>query len=305
MSCSRFPQAEISNGIIKANIYLPDSKKGYYRGTRFDWSGNISSLEYNGHDYFGKWFTKYSPEIHDAIMGPVEEFTPLGYTEAKPGSSFVKIGVGTLTKTDEKQYEFFRLYPFVNMGEWKTNKFPDRIQFIHELDDKTYSYQYEKNIQLTEGKPEMVLTHTLRNRGTRTIETSVYDHNLFVIDNQRTGPDFEILFPFNIAGDSIALGNLAKINDNRIIFLKKLDSDESAFCENITGFDTTANDYMIKIKNNKTGAGVIITCDKPLQELAFWSCSTTLCPEPYINIKVDPGEEFSWKICYEFYTLAK
>src|SRR5450759_1808353 len=73
----KFPEAEINNGIIHAKLYLPDSRNGYYQGTRFDWSGNMPTLKYNGHEYFGQWFTKYSPEIHDAIMGPVEEFTPL------------------------------------------------------------------------------------------------------------------------------------------------------------------------------------------------------------------------------------
>ena len=35
-----FPQAEITNGQIKAKLYLPDTEKGYYRSTRFDWSGD-------------------------------------------------------------------------------------------------------------------------------------------------------------------------------------------------------------------------------------------------------------------------
>ena len=68
---SNTPQAEISNGIMKASLYLPDAKEGYYRGTRFDWSVVISSLEYKGHSYFGQWFVDYSPTKHDAIMGPV------------------------------------------------------------------------------------------------------------------------------------------------------------------------------------------------------------------------------------------
>jgi hypothetical protein len=42
-----------------------------------------------------------------------------------------------------------------------------------------------------------------------------------------------------------------------------------------------------------------------LLKLAFWACHTTLCPEPYIKIKVEPGKEFTWSIRYEFYTLTK
>ncbi len=44
-----FPEAQISNGQIRAKLYLPDARRGFYRSTRFDWSGVIASLEYNGH----------------------------------------------------------------------------------------------------------------------------------------------------------------------------------------------------------------------------------------------------------------
>src|SRR5689334_11954506 len=96
------PTADISNGEVRARLYLPDPDIGYYRATRFDWSGVIASLDYKGHSYFGQWFEKYDPKIHDAIMGPVEEFTSeqpgFGYNEAKAGGSFLRIGVGAVKK---------------------------------------------------------------------------------------------------------------------------------------------------------------------------------------------------------------
>ena len=55
------PQAHISNGQIKATLYLPDPERGFYRSTRFDWSGVIASLEYNGHQDHGPWFTGSDP----------------------------------------------------------------------------------------------------------------------------------------------------------------------------------------------------------------------------------------------------
>src|SRR5438309_5820121 len=55
------PEAEIDNGVLKVRFYLPDARKGFYRGTRFDWSGVIGSLEYKGHRYYGPWFTKTDP----------------------------------------------------------------------------------------------------------------------------------------------------------------------------------------------------------------------------------------------------
>lgn len=305
MPIMKFPQTEISNGIIRARIYLPDSRKGYYQGTRFDWSGNIPGLEYDGHEYFGQWFTKYSPEIHDAIMGPVEEFTSLDYMETNPGGSFMKIGVGVLSKPDDKPYTFSRLYPVLNRGKWKVKKQSDQVRFIHELKDKAYSYLYQKTVQLIKDKPRLVLTHILRNTGNRTIETSVYDHNFFVIDKQPIGPGFVVRLPFNITGERQGLGDLAEVKGKDIVFLRNLKNDETVYCGGLEGFGTSADDYDIRIENHTTGAGVRITCDRPILKLNFWACSTTLCPEPYIKIKVDPGQEFTWKISYEFYTLTK
>jgi hypothetical protein len=302
---AEFPQAEINNGVIHARLYLPDTQKGYYQGTRFDWSGNMPKLEYNGHEYFGQWFTKYSPEIHDAIMGPVEDFQPIDFTEAKPGENFLKIGVGVLSKPDDKPYAITTLYPFINHGKWTVNKQTDQVQFIHELKDKDYSYEYKKIVQLIKDKPEMVISHTLKNTGNHTIETTVYDHNFFVIDNQPVGPDLTIAFPFNITGEGQGIGELAKIDNNQIIFLRKVNNGENVYCGALQGFSASEKDYDIKIENHKTGAGVRITCDKPLFKLVFWSCSTTACPEPYIKIKVEPGKEFSWKINYQFYTKTK
>jgi len=57
-----YPQAEISNGLITAKMYLPDPVNGYYRSTRFDWSGAIYSLQYKGHEFYGPWVDRIDPK---------------------------------------------------------------------------------------------------------------------------------------------------------------------------------------------------------------------------------------------------
>ena len=64
---AQVPHAAIANARIRAALYLPDAQSGYYRGTRFDWSGVVASLEWKGHTYFGQWFARYDPKLHDAI----------------------------------------------------------------------------------------------------------------------------------------------------------------------------------------------------------------------------------------------
>src|SRR5260221_12500232 len=113
------PQADISNGIIHARLYLPDTAVGYYRATRFDWSGVMPVLEYKGHQFITQWFPKYAPTIHDAIMGPVESFGPIGWREAAIGGSFVQIGVGVLVRPDSGAYTPFKYYTIRDAGVWR------------------------------------------------------------------------------------------------------------------------------------------------------------------------------------------
>lgn len=299
----KIPQAQISNKLIKANLYLPDSQIGYYRATRFDWSGIIPSLEFKGHSYFGQWFPKYDPETHDAIMGPVEDFTPSGFDKAKAGDTFFKPGVGMLVKPDEKPYSSFKLYLIKNHGEWKIKKKADQVQFVHILNDIDYSYEYTKTVQLVKGKPELVLAHTLKNTGKSPIETDVYNHNFPMIDKGPSGPDITVTFAFNPGGTFRGPADIAYFQNQKLVLKRELKNGETIYCGGLTGFGDTSKDYDFKIENVKTGAGVRITSNQPLSKLVLWACPTTLCPEPYLHIKVDPGQEYSWKIFYEFYTF--
>lgn len=308
------PQVELTNGLIQTTLYLPDISAGYYQGTRFDWSGAFKNLDHKGHSYVEQWFETYNPKLHDAISGPVEEFTAVGYTDAKPGERFVKIGVGVLRKPDEKAYAFARYYDVVNPGKWtvKTHKerrsrstgaIPaDAVDFTHELTDPTgYGYVYHKTVKLTKGKPELVLEHSLKNTGQRPFETSVYNHNFFIIDKQPTGPTVNVQFPFAVKGEGKGFGSTIQTQGNRLIYSRELAKNEQVFSTGLQGFGPTATDYDIRIENQKTGAGVRITADQPLEKLVFWACSTTSCPEPYLRLRAAPGQTVNWTIRYEFY----
>src|SRR5579862_6061900 len=50
------PHLDISNGLITARIAPPDLARGFYRGTRFDQAGVITSLKLNGREFYGPWF---------------------------------------------------------------------------------------------------------------------------------------------------------------------------------------------------------------------------------------------------------
>lgn len=297
-----FPKVEISNGVISAGIYIPDKNAGYYRAMRFDWSGVIFKLTYREHEYFGQWFLRHDPQLHDAVLGPVEEFTEIGYDRAEPGEEFLKIGVGGLLKPKENQFRRFGLYEISDPGKWSIKTSRNKVDFMHEINDVgEYSYKYKKTITLIKDKPQLVIEHTLENTGVNKIETDVYNHNFFTIDSQPTGPDIVIRFPFEIIGKPQKSDSLAIVEGNDISYARMLNAGEHVFISNLQGYGNDVKDYDFRIENHKTRAGVRITADRPVSKMVFWASPATSCPEPYIDINIAPGERFTWKIVYDFY----
>jgi len=297
-----FPQATISNGLLTAKLYLPDAEKGYYRGSRFDWSGVMPELKYKGHDYFGQWFPIYDPTIHDAISGPVEEFMQIGYEEAPVGGEFLRIGIGGLLKPVEERFNRFGYYEFTNPGKWTVKKAKDNVVFIHELNNVAgYSYVYEKTVRFVKNKPEMIIEHSLKNTGNKAIQTSVYNHNFFTLDHQQTGPDITVKFTFPVSVTREHPDLI--VNGQQLGFARVLGPTEDINIGQLQGHNNSVADYDIRFEHAKTGAGVRVTCDRPLFRMVFWACDRAVSAEPFTELNIQPGETFTWNITYDFYTL--
>jgi hypothetical protein len=312
-----FPQATISNGEIQAQFYLPDAKDGYYLGTRFDWSAVVYSLRYRDHEYYGPWFQKMDPAVHDfiyegediiagrcsAISGPVEEFQPLWFDEAKPGETFLKIGVGVLRRPDTSAYDHYKTYEIVDPGKWSVRSGADWITFIQELSSaEGFSYLYTKTVRLVEGKPEMLIEHRLKNTGRRAIATSVYDHNFLVLDHRPPGTGLTVTLPFPIEGNKPLPEKLAAVRGNQVVYLKDLEGKDVVSTP-LQGFGADAKDYDIRLENTQAGAGMRIRANRPMTKMGLWSIRSVVAAEPYLGISVEPKNEFTWDFTYDFFTL--
>lgn len=295
-----FPSTTISNGSVTMELMLPNTVNGSYQGTRFDCSGIISSLTYEGHQYVGQWYPKHDPKIHDAITGPVEEFLSndagLGYADVKPGETFLRIGVGAVERPDEKAYRRFETYKIVDPGERTLKKGKNWIEFGHKVFAAGYGYDYHKTIRLE--KDGFTIEHTLKNTGKKPIDTLVYNHNFFVIDKEVVGPEMVIRFPWTPKPDK-PFANGGEIRGDEVRYTKELQPGETVAAD-LGGFG--AND--MRIENQKALAGVRITGDQPLTKLYFWSIRTVACPEPYVRIEVAPNGVKKWQIRYTFYKVV-
>jgi hypothetical protein len=314
------PEAILNNGQIKVRVYVPNAQTGFYRSTRFDWSGVVTNLEFQGHEFYTPWFTKRDPSVRDfiyrdgdivasdqsAMVGPGEEVrTALGYAEAKTGETFVKIGVGVLRKPDEPRYSGYTHYAIVDSGKWSAQTSPTSVDSAQEVNDPAsgYGYVYRKIVRLTPGKPEMAIEHTLRNIGRRPIQTLQYNHNFLVLDKAPTGPDFVIVLPFEIKTATPPNAQAAAaIEGSRIVYKRPLGSEES-FALSVQGFGTDPKDYDVRVESRRIGAGVRITSDRPAAAMSLWSIRSNISFEPDIAINVAPGASMSWTYTYTYYTV--
>jgi hypothetical protein len=304
------PHVSITNGLITARIAPPDADKGFYRGTRFDQAGVVTSLKLSGREFYGPWFERTAPEVLDyvyipegiaagpdsAISGPVEEFAPLGF-EPKPGL-FVKIGVGVLRQPDDKPYDHYRHYEIVDGGARSTKTTKDSVTFTQTLSGAGFGYIYEKTLRLVPGKAQMVIEHVLKNTGGIPIRTTVYDHNFLRLVPGNGG--ITVTVPFTLSAANPPPADLLRIAGNSVTYLRPM-ADKERFSFPLTGYGATADDYDIHITDTR-GAGVTIKGNAPLARLNLFSIDRVQAVEPYIAIDVAPGGEKLWTYTYTYRT---
>ena len=298
---AEYPKIKLDNGKIQVSIYLPDVNHGYYRGTRFDWSGIIDRIDYAGHHFYAPLYIEHDPLGHDHVSGPAEEFAmfnPMGFSEAKAGESFVKIGVGLLAKDTDSEYKFYSDYKIIRAGKWNIEHGSDWVSFEQDFHgDRGWAYRYQKTIRLLPGRPELVIEHRLENSGKKTIDISHYNHNFTLIDDVPYGPDYSIEFPFT-TDQPVPIQDLAWFRGNAIVVDKPL-QQESLQIQLFEGEDPGGYNAA-RVRNHKTGAAVEFAGDARITHMAFWAIDRAACPEPFIQLHLTPGKTKEWSSHYRF-----
>lgn len=298
---TRYPELMLENKEFKVNLYLPDAEQGYYRGSRFDWSGIIKQVKYAGHRFYGPLHETHDPYGHDFVSGPAEEFAmynPMGFSEAKAGESFVKIGVGLLRKGQSEEYLFHQTYELIRAGEWQIEHGASWVTFTQNfVGERGWAYRYVKSIKLVPGHAAFIIEHQLENTGEKTIDIDNYNHNFTIIDDVPYGVDYSVEFPF-ISETPKPINNLAWFRDNRIDVEQPL-LKKSLWIPVFQG-GASADYNAATIRNNKTGAAVKFKGDSPISHMIFWAVERAACPEPFISIKLASGQDKKWSSHYSF-----
>jgi hypothetical protein len=303
-----YPKTQISNSELEVDIYLPDAEKGYYRGTRFEWSGLVNEVRYKGHKFFGDWkpMLKHDPSNHDDVSGIASEFGmgmfgvagPWGYDDAKPGDSFLKIGIGLLKKATEEAYSPFTRYEIEKAFDWEISQGTDWIQFDQTIEPfQDWAYHYTKRIELMSGSPDMLVKHTIKNTGSKELSTTQYCHNFVKIDKEPVDENYEVRFLFPLEANR-EFGGYASVNQNRINIEKELGM--KALFSEIGGFRDLVKHNSFFVEHKKNKASIFMNSTVPPLIYNFYAAKYVVCPEPFVDIQLKPGESLEWTNQYTF-----
>ena len=307
------PVKTLSNRHITMTIALPDRERGFFRGTRFDQAGVVTSLKLGAREFYGPWFEQTAPEVLDytytadglvagpdsAASGPVEEFGQIGFEDVKTGGLFLKIGVGLLRKPDDKPYDKYRHYEIADWGQRSVRSTKDSVTLIQTITAGPQPYVYEKTLRLVKGKPQMVIDHVLRNTGAHAISTNVYDHNFLRLVPGNAG--IRVTFPFTVRAATPPAADLIRLDGRTMTYLRPM-ADKERVSFTLTGFGAAAADYDIDIADSATGAGVRMQGDRPITRINIFSIDRVQAVEPTIAIEVPPGAEMRWSYTYTYRT---
>ena len=259
---------------------------GYYEGTRFDKSGVFKSLVFKGTELCAPWFGQYSPTMHDAVLGPAEEFSLL-----QAGPYWLKPGVGLL-EPDPEPYDRFKLYNIIDPGRWEVEERESSHYFRHTLDGY---YTYTKKIR-TVSKSSFEISHALKVQ--IPWDGTVYNHNFFTMGKMETGHSRMIDFPFRPGGTWRAVYDSVAFTEGGIRFSRTLKEGESVYSGDIHEAGVAGMPYDITLREGPLS--VHIQGDVPVTHTVLWANHRIACVEPDNRLVAAPGETLRWTIRYRF-----
>ena len=165
-------------------------------------------------------------------------------------------------------------------------------------DPSGYGYSYTKTVRLTPGKAQLIIEDRLKNTGKKPIDTTVYNHHFMTLSPGEEAVQLEA--PFTLAHARPMPADVVKFDGARMTYLRGLTGEEQV-ASDLTGFTNAVGDNDFKVTNTKTGYGVRLRASMPVTRLLWWSVPSTMGIEPYMDVKLKPGEEKTWTHTLDYY----
>lgn len=257
-------------------------------GPRFDRTGAVTSLIFKGVEYL-------------ASIGLADEFGldgvgVLGFAEAGgEGGSFLKIGVGELSRYAENNYVFWVGYPVrtlfpVEVEEGAEGRSLTLTQKSPQLHG--YAYRYSKSYTLV-APATLVVSYRLENTGEETFTVSHYNHNWLRFDDAEPDADYRVQTAFPRLGELTA----GLVNTDEGLGLTA--DAKGAYWAFDGKIAPEANWMWVR----RGELAMEIAGDFEASRFALWVGEGGFCPEVFGLHTVEPGQVAQWQRTYR--ALAK
>jgi hypothetical protein len=291
----------LQNKTLKIVVDLPQEN---YRLARFDWTGKIVSVKFNGTEISGQ--EKVGDKKHAQLgKGFYNEFgivRPIGFEATKVGGWFHKIGVGLLKKEDDETYAFGKTYK-IKPAAFKVQKEAQqmKIQCIPPSVNG-YGYILHKEIRLLESGFQ--LQTRLENTGEKTIATDEYNHNFLAIDSQFSKENYRLKFPFDLDTNNFE----QSINPENSLSFDQKDMalnapvKEPFFFSDLSGGKAAVASW--ELTNLKQNFKIREEGSFQTNKVNVWGWKEVLSPELFCEVLVKPGHAVEWSRTYSLSKLG-
>ena len=289
----------LKSNSLKVGIDLPLEN---YKGSRFDWSGKISSIRFKDLP-LTTIEDAGSKDVNFLGKGLYNEFgitNPLGYNETPKGGWFHKIGVGLLKK-EHKQYLFHRKH-VIRPAHFDITYEDRKIIIICKSElVNGYSYILKKEISISENS--FTINYFLHNTGEKKIITDEYVHNFMAINNALIGEDYTLKFPFPINSslfdETVNSENKVEIGLDNVTFNKT--PKKQFFFSNLTGGKELQAEWILT--NLKANVGIKEFGSFKTDKINLWGWKHVISPELFFKISVDPKETVEWSRKFDVFKI--
>lgn len=290
---------QLKNDKLQVDIAAID----YYPGQRFDHTGFITqvTLLAGGH----RFCAPESPIPGEGTGGEglCNEFgivQAIGYDEAAVGEGFPKLGIGNLTRKNDKPYTPFTPYEVDLFAVNIVQEAPDRIVYtVAPKECRGYALRLTKTISLADAS--LQVAYQLDNVGAKPVQTEEYIHNFVRINDEPIGPDYALTFaaPLELLAPEPELVDDLIVEGDTIRWRKVPDK---VYYTKLAPLPEGQHPYTWELRHEPSRLAMREVNDFPVASMALWGTATVVSPEIFIAISLEPGETLNWTRRYDFYT---
>lgn len=287
----------LASEFLQVEVVDPAASDRYYTGYRFTPLAAVLRVRSGNHEFL------YNPVRHDPaldVAGLMAEFDlltpggPPGYTDAKVGEGFVKIGVGVLERASSDDYRFAAEYKVLSRATTTTHWRSDSVVSTQDCTWTSglgYSLRSETRVS---GKI-VTIDWELTNTGSKSFRTEHYAHNCFAFDALKVGPGYRLTLPYDFTVKG--LSSEQKHVGRSILFEREIPDCLNAVIPYPAHYP---GENQGEVAHSESGHRIAFSTSLPGLRLAIHARNYYLNPEQFVAISLEPGERKTWRRTYEF-----